>query len=563
MAASQGQRDIDLDGGDGRVALIYSPDYVKILDRHPANGNRMTMWEALSASYKLLPCKDRIRLVAPFQASEKDLLEFHEESYVEFVKKNNEVSAASGQFVREAKGAPDRRKLGWEKQGDADEDEEEKEDEEEYDSDPFKEFGLVDDCHVFVGVYDYMRWVAGGTLAAAEELISGRTRIAINWGGGRHHAMPDKASGFCYVNDACLGIMHLNEQFERVLYIDIDVHHGDGVEQAFQYSEEVFTLSFHRYGPSFFPRTGKQMNRFVHVYSPPCMKFFCENDRDVMMMMSSENPREGGGVSKRGKRKANKNGEDDEEGANKGSRVTTSVGQGEGAYRNLNVPLRAGIDDMCYKRIFTKVLQAVLKRFRPTAIVMQCGCDTLAEKMISDDKRRESSPSPSCKNIGVLALLAGSQKESVLKLGIPTLLLGGGGYDPKSVARCWTLLTAAAAQIALNQQIPEHEYSERYAPSFELHTKAHPTRPNANKKVDMAKLSSDIRMYLLKMDRRTIENNLNDNDHDGKRKRRREERKGTISADKNKAARTTEVVITTTTAKSEVAASRIRKLETS
>jgi len=268
----------------------------------------------------------------------------------------------------------------------------------------------------------------------------------------------------------------------------------------------------------------------------------------------------------------------------------------------LNVPLRAGINDMCYKRIFTKVLQAVLKRFRPTAIVMQCGCDTLAEDPLGGRFNLTTRGIACC----VVA---------VLKLGIPTLLLGGGGYDPKSVARCWTLLTAAAAQIALNQQIPEHEYSERYAPSFELHTKAHPTRPNANKKVDMAKLSSDIRMYLLKMDRRSlggeegggggvcggkeesreegrctktplhplpkilatslsssssssllltaIENNLDDNDHDGKRKRRREERKGTISADKNKAARTTEVVITTTTAKSEVAASRIRKLETS
>jgi acetoin utilization deacetylase AcuC-like enzyme len=66
----------------------------------------------------------------------------------------------------------------------------------------------------------------------------------------------DQASGFCYVNDIVIGTLALLSHFDRVLYIDIDVHHGDGVEQAFYFTDKVFTLSFHNHGPGFFPGTG-------------------------------------------------------------------------------------------------------------------------------------------------------------------------------------------------------------------------------------------------------------------------------------------------------------------
>ena len=79
--------------------------------------------------------------------------------------------------------------------------------------------------------------------------------IAINWAGGLHHAKKSEASGFCYVNDIVLAILELLKYHQRVLYIDIDIHHGDGVEEAFYTTDRVMTVSFHKYG-EYFPGTG-------------------------------------------------------------------------------------------------------------------------------------------------------------------------------------------------------------------------------------------------------------------------------------------------------------------
>lgn len=73
----------------------------------------------------------------------------------------------------------------------------------------------------------------GGSIDGAKLLGSGRADIAVNWAGGLHHAKSCEASGFCYVNDIVLAILELLKFFTRVLYVDIDVHHGDGVEEAF------------------------------------------------------------------------------------------------------------------------------------------------------------------------------------------------------------------------------------------------------------------------------------------------------------------------------------------
>lgn len=79
--------------------------------------------------------------------------------------------------------------------------------------------------------------------------------IAINWSGGLHHAKKHEASGFCYINDCVLGILELLKHYERVLYVDIDIHHGDGVEEAFYTTNRVMTASFHKFG-EYFPGTG-------------------------------------------------------------------------------------------------------------------------------------------------------------------------------------------------------------------------------------------------------------------------------------------------------------------
>jgi len=93
--------------------------------------------------------------------------------------------------------------------------------------------------------------------AAAQRINTGAADIAINWAGGLHHAKKREASGFCYINDIVLGILELLRTFPRVLYIDIDCHHGDGVEEAFYTTDRVMTCSFHKFG-EYFPGTGTQ-----------------------------------------------------------------------------------------------------------------------------------------------------------------------------------------------------------------------------------------------------------------------------------------------------------------
>ncbi|KAJ3164825.1 histone deacetylase [Geranomyces variabilis] len=120
---------------------------------------------------------------------------------------------------------------------------------------PKCKFNVGEDCPAFDGLYDFSALAAGGTLAAARHLNAGKTDTAINWGGGLHHAKKAEAAGFCYVNDIVLGILELLKVHQRVLYLDIDVHHGDGVEEAFFSTDRVMTVSFHKYG-EFFPGTG-------------------------------------------------------------------------------------------------------------------------------------------------------------------------------------------------------------------------------------------------------------------------------------------------------------------
>ncbi len=91
--------------------------------------------------------------------------------------------------------------------------------------------------------------------AAAIKLNKKQADIAINWMGGLHHAKKSEASGFCYSNDIVLAILELLKYHQRVLYVDIDIHHGDGVEEAFYTTDRVMTCSFHKYG-EYFPGTG-------------------------------------------------------------------------------------------------------------------------------------------------------------------------------------------------------------------------------------------------------------------------------------------------------------------
>jgi len=112
------------------------------------------------------------------------------------------------------------------------------------------------DCPVFAGMHDYPVLATGGTLTAAEMLLSGAAAVAFNPSGGFHHARPEQASGFCYINDVALACIVLAEKGNRVLYLDVDVHFGDGVAYAFYDRSDVMTVSFHQDPKTLFPGTG-------------------------------------------------------------------------------------------------------------------------------------------------------------------------------------------------------------------------------------------------------------------------------------------------------------------
>jgi len=114
----------------------------------------------------------------------------------------------------------------------------------------------TDDCPVFLGMNDYATLAAGASLTGAELLLSGEADIAFNAAGGYHHAHAARASGFCYLNDVVLAALRLTSAGKRVLFLDVDAHHGDGVQDAFYDRNDVLTVSLHESGKTLFPGTG-------------------------------------------------------------------------------------------------------------------------------------------------------------------------------------------------------------------------------------------------------------------------------------------------------------------
>jgi acetoin utilization protein AcuC len=116
--------------------------------------------------------------------------------------------------------------------------------------------GVGGDDPPFVGMHDAAAAVAGGSLRAVEAILRGDVEHAFHPGGGLHHAMPSRASGFCVYNDPALAIARARRDGLRVLYVDLDVHHGDGVEAIHAADPGVLTVSFHESGRYLFPGTG-------------------------------------------------------------------------------------------------------------------------------------------------------------------------------------------------------------------------------------------------------------------------------------------------------------------
>ncbi|KAJ7967053.1 Histone deacetylase [Quillaja saponaria] len=159
------------------------------------------MTYALLAHYGLL---QHMQVLKPFPARDRDLCRFHADDYVAFLR--SITPETQQDQLRQ-----------------------------------LKRFNAGEDCPVFDGLYSFCQTYAGGSVGGAVKLNHDQCDIAVNWAGGLHHAKKCEASGFCYVNDIVLAILELLKQHERVLYIDIDIHHGDGVEEALYNTERVMT----------------------------------------------------------------------------------------------------------------------------------------------------------------------------------------------------------------------------------------------------------------------------------------------------------------------------------
>lgn len=118
-------------------------------------------------------------------------------------------------------------------------------------------FSALGDTPPWIGMHEDSATIVGTSLACMEEVLAGRARVAFNGSGGLHHAMRDHASGFCVYNDPAIVIAELVRRGKRVAYVDIDAHHGDGVQAAFYDTPEVLTISLHQFSPWFFPGTGR------------------------------------------------------------------------------------------------------------------------------------------------------------------------------------------------------------------------------------------------------------------------------------------------------------------
>jgi len=200
----------------GKPALVYHEDYQKydFGSGHALREVRGKLARDLIESLGLLRAAEEKR---PSSAGEDAILSVHERKYVTVVKR---LSA------NPKVGEPD--------------------------------FGLEPgDNPPFAGMYEAAALQVGGTLLACDLVARGQATRAYNLGGGFHHAMPARASGFCVFNDVAIGVRHLLERrIRRILYVDIDAHHGDGVQAAFYRDPRVLTISLHEDPRFLFPGTG-------------------------------------------------------------------------------------------------------------------------------------------------------------------------------------------------------------------------------------------------------------------------------------------------------------------
>lgn len=226
---------------------------------------------------------------------------------------------------------------------------------------------------VFPEIFCRPATACGASLLAAEMLLDAGRGIVHSPAGGTHHGRPDRASGFCYFNDPALAILRLLDGgLDRIAYVDLDAHHGDGVEDAFLGDPRVLTVSIHEAGR--WPGTGIE-----------------------------------------------------------------PVGGAGGTARNLPVP--AGFNDSEMALAVDAAILPLIRRHAPDALLIQCGCDGLADDPQSG---LDLSNRAIWRAVGALKGMAPR-----------VLVLGGGGYNPWAVARCWAGIWGVLNGHDLDAPLPE------------------------------------------------------------------------------------------------------------
>ena len=269
-------------------------------EAHPLKPERLKRTYELLSEYGAFDAANS-RLVVPRQATDEELCLFHTREYVDAVASMSR-GEERGQALR---------------------------------------YGFrPDETPVFSGMYEIAALKVGSCLVAAELVAGGEAQVAFSFGGGMHHARSALASGFCIFNDIAVAIHWLLRQGMRVAYVDIDVHHGDGVQAAFYDTDQVLTISLHQAGIMFYPGTG----------------------------------------------------------------FPDELGTGVGVGYSINVPFLIYTSEELYLWAFRQVVPQIVRQFAPDVLVTQLGVDTHYRDPLANQRLTKSSArKPLSSDMGIRA----------------------------------------------------------------------------------------------------------------------------------------------------------------
>lgn len=259
-----------------KLAFIYAPEVERLVypTDCPFRTQRAGLMRSRLVSFGLLGGPG-LEEVAPRRATRAEMERFHSRRYLDALER-----AAAGELTVES-----------------------------------LQMGLgTADTPVFKDMVECAAWGCGASLTGAELILAGRADFVFNPVGGFHHAMAEKAAGFCYLNDMVLACLRLADAGQRVLFLDVDAHHGDGVQAAFYGRRDVMAVSLHESGKTLFPWGGFE----------------------------------------------------------------DEIGEGPGRGYNVNVPLPAGAYDEAYLCAFRAIVPPLARAYAPDVIVLELGMDSLA-----------------------------------------------------------------------------------------------------------------------------------------------------------------------------------------